>query len=289
MCAYDLPIIVDGDVTIKARAEDGRRWSGLTEAQLRLASDLSLRITEINYHPHPANPGSLQTENNVDSSRFQFIELTNVGPEAIDLAGVRLAESDGSGESQGVGFTFASQQIAPGQSLVVVADRDAFQSRYGSSVAMAVGDDARGGGAGEYHGLLSAEGQRITLLDPHGAVIQQFRFGAGDDDWPRRADGRGSSLEIVDVQASYSDPLNWRESDLFGGSPGTLAEPAVPAVVVNEVLANSRLPQQDLVELRNPRPVAVDISKWYLSNSDDDYFRCQVIGPAAWGRLVTWC
>jgi hypothetical protein len=38
--------------------------------------------------------------------------------------------------------------------------------------------------------------------------------------WPGRADGNGSSLELIDPNGDYSDGANWRNSISYGGSPG---------------------------------------------------------------------
>ena len=52
-----------------------------------------------------------------------------------------------------------------------------------------------------------------------------------DDDiapWPLAADGAGPSLEVIDVNGNYNNPLNWRASASADGTPGgatRLAEP----------------------------------------------------------------
>jgi len=72
-----------------------------------------LRITELMYHAQ-------------EGDALDYIELQNVGNDALNLAGVRF--------TGGIDFTFPDMALAPGQYTVVVADPAAFQSRYGTSV-----------------------------------------------------------------------------------------------------------------------------------------------------------
>lgn len=59
----------------------------------------------------------------------------------------------------------------------------------------------------------------MIIRDPLGNVIHQFTY---DDaaPWPTAADGGGSSLEVINTEGDYNDPLNWRASTFPGGSPG---------------------------------------------------------------------
>ena len=83
----------------------------------------ALRITEIHYHPSAPTAGELA--NGWDDSDFEFIELQNLGPVAIDLTDVRF--------TKGVDFDFApSTLIDPGAYLLVVKNQAAFESRYGA-------------------------------------------------------------------------------------------------------------------------------------------------------------
>jgi hypothetical protein len=76
----------------------------------------SLRITEVMFNP-------------IGGSDFEFIEFQNVGPEPINLAGIRLAEA--------IDFTFPDFSLAPQQFVVVVNETANFQARYGTSVPVA--------------------------------------------------------------------------------------------------------------------------------------------------------
>ena len=88
--------------------------------------------------------------------------------------------------------------LDPGQSVLVVADSEAFQSRYTEAHRI----------AGEYSsGRLSNGGERIIIKTPVNETIQDFTY---DDrgNWPREADGNGSTLEAIDTAGDYNDPRN---------------------------------------------------------------------------------
>ena len=73
----------------------------------------SLRITELNYNPH----GPTQAEIDaglLDNDDFEFIELKNVGPQTIDLAGVQFAD--------GIYYTFPATGGGGGDPLVVITE-----------------------------------------------------------------------------------------------------------------------------------------------------------------------
>ena len=255
--------------TVKVRVRDGSSWSALNEATFTPDS-FPLRITEIHYNPSDTllELGELVADN--DS--FEFLELMNTGSQAIDLTGVQLVQVDVGGDSQGINFDFASQMLNPSERIVVVENLVAFQSRYGTSVRVADGDDGQGGPGGQYGGKLSNNGERLTLLDGSGQVIQQFTY---DDtgQWPGRADGNGSTLEVIDTQGNYDDANNWRSSIDFLGSPGAAGSSPTDDVLVNEVLANSDLPSVDAIELFNTSGTPIDLSGWYLSDSNADYLK----------------
>ena len=212
-------IVIESRTTLQTRSLNGTEWSALqvvtyyTDAAP--ATPDSLRIAEVNYNPHA--PLTQLGEASLDSDEFEFIEIVNVGAVTVDLAGVRLARQD----NQGVEFTFGQQLLPAGQRVVVGRNRDALVSRYGADLP-----GARGMGSDEsqwvYQGRLGNGGETLTLLTADGQLIQRLTY---DDEagWPTRADGGGSSLEVIDLSADLSDPVNYRSSRAVGGSPGTVA------------------------------------------------------------------
>jgi hypothetical protein len=201
----------------------------------------NLRLTELMYNP-------------LGGDGFEYVELMNIGATALDLTGASF--------TAGIAFTFGPTTLAAGQRLVVVKDRAAFVSRYGSGGGVLIAE-------GAFTGRLDNGGERLTLVDANGNLVFSFSYD-DEGDWPTRADGFGAALEVINPRAGYDDPDNWRASTEFLGSPGATGAGPLPGVVINEVLAHSDPPLEDAIELFNPTPQPVDVSGWFLSDSLDD-------------------
>jgi hypothetical protein len=271
-------------LTIKSRVLHDGDWSALSEASFDLASELPFRITEINYSPHAANPVPGLGEADVDNDRFEFVELINAGGQSINLGGVQFVEEHVRGDDQGIVFTFAPQLLEPHERIVVVRNREAFQSRYGAAVRIAGGDGGTGGEQGEYGGKLANSGERLTLIDTDGKIIQRFSFGA-EGPWTDRADGKGSSLEIIGVDTDVGEAGNWQSSGEFGGSPGMAGGRTHRQIAINEIGAHTSLSEVDMLELHNTMARDVNITGWYLSNTDDNYFKFRITEPTTVSAL----
>ncbi|UCG47830.1 MAG: lamin tail domain-containing protein, partial [Phycisphaerales bacterium] len=162
---YSARIGLDQTVRIKARVRSANEWSALNEAVFAAGPVAeSLRITEIMYNPYDANE--------------EYIELTNIGAESINLNLVRF--------TNGIDFVFPPVELGPRQYILVVQDRDAFEARYGAGAAI----------AGQYAGRLDNGGERIRLEDAIGGTILDFKY---KDGWRAIADGYGYSLTITDA------------------------------------------------------------------------------------------
>ena len=208
-----------------------------------------LRVTEVNYHPFDIAP-------------TEFIELQNVSDQPLELQGVRIRG--------GVDFTFPEMTLDPSEFTVVVQDVSAFAQRYGAGVNI----------AGQYGNgtdgqRLSNAGEQLRLEDALQRTIQEFAYNDGGD-WPGRADGGGSSLQVTDVLGDANDADNWHASSLFGGSPGTVGTHARLDVVVNEVLAHTDPPQTDTIELFNTGGQSVDVGGWFLSDTSQNYRKYRI-------------
>jgi hypothetical protein len=196
---YASPIALAQSMRVRARAFYGQ-WSAVHEATFAVGPVAeSLRISEIMYHP--ANTG------NPDDPNTEYIELTNIGTEPINLNLVRF--------TNGIDFTFPSTELSPGAYCLVVRDIAAFQAKYGwvSNPPVQI--------AGQYSGSLANDGERIELVDAIGTTIQDFRY---EDDWYDNTDGGGYSLVIVDPASAdlgqWSQQTGWRASTKKDGSPG---------------------------------------------------------------------
>ncbi|MBP7950988.1 MAG: CotH kinase family protein [Verrucomicrobiales bacterium] len=165
------------------------------------ASQASIQISEVSYHP-PGPSAAEIAAGFTSSGDFEFIRLTNTGAQPVDLTGIYF--------SNGIEFTAGpglQNWLPVGQSVVVVKNPAAFQSRYGSAFTV----------LGQFSGGLADGGERIVLNDRTGAVISDFTY---DDraPWPAAADGSSS---LLFVGGNPEDAANWRASVDPGGSAVT--------------------------------------------------------------------
>lgn len=153
-----------------------------------------------------------------EETQLEFIELTNHGPQTVNLQGWQI--------TSGVGFTFPNVPIPSNGQLVVAADVTAFQAAY-PGIANVVGG---------WQGTLSNNGERIEITDNLGSVIDRVDY-ASEGDWSQRAvgpldrnhrgwiwsslhDGGGHSLELVNLSMTNDAGQNWATSASPGGTPG---------------------------------------------------------------------
>jgi len=243
---YAGPITLPHSTQVKARVLSGGTWSALNEAIFAIGPVAeNLRITEIMYHPYNFNDANDPNE--------EYIELTNIGAETINLNLVSFTD--------GIDFTFPNTELAPGEYIVVVENRDAFEAKYGPDTGI----------AGQYSGKLNNNGERIRLQDAIGQTILDFEY---SDNWRSITDGQGFSLTIIDPANPDPNSWNygdcWRSSAYTGGSPGQDDSGIIPnpgAVVINELLANSPAGAADWIELYNTTETSIDIGGWFLSDS----------------------
>lgn len=229
----------------------------------------ALVISEVHYHP-------------TDFNDYQFIEFKNVGPTTLNLAGVELTD--------GVEFTFpAGTQLESGSHLVVVEEVYPFNDRYRvpTSPFYYAGIQL----AGAWTGSLDSGGEQVVVKAPGGAELTRFTF-RDSGDWPERADGRGSSLEIIDPAAIPFPPgldrevylnngIHWRSSRELHGSPGRDGQGG-GQVLIHETLTHSdAAPGLDWVELHNPTGADISTTGLYLSDRFTNLAAYALSGAAA--------
>jgi hypothetical protein len=211
-------------------------WSGPVRATY-YTSVPSLRITEVMYHASP-------------NQTYDFIEVKNTGAAPLNLAGFQLR-----GDVQ---FRFPDLLLNPGRHAVVAANVAAFQLRYGPGIPL----------AGAYSGSLPDDDGHVILQGPVGEPILDFTY---SDRWRPMTDGFGFSLVAVEENAAgsnWSQASQWRQSGVINGTPGA-TDPggaALPAVFVNELLADGVEPGGDAVELYNQAENTVNIGGWFLTD-----------------------
>lgn len=203
----------EGVATVRARVRDAAgTWSALHQ-QTFLVNAQSARaanvvVSEIMYHPAAASPEEIAA-GFLSAGAFEWIELQNVGPQAVDLRGAYFF--------QGIDFQFPDRVdgttlLPPGGRVLVCANPAAFRQRYGSGFAGQI--------AGTFAGSLDNRGERILLKQPDGAVVVDFSYSEAAP-WPAAAGGSGCSLVLLHPSSrpDPSLPQHWRRSVAVGGSP----------------------------------------------------------------------
>jgi hypothetical protein len=233
-------------------------------------------ISELNYHAY------------TDLSTDDFLELTNVGDQPVDLSGYSF--------TAGVGGVLPPGTVLPaGGRFVASPDPVRFETVYGFA------PDA------VYTGNLSNSGEQVTLSDASLAVVDTVTY-ADSGDWPPAPDGNGPSLELRGLLADNSDPANWGASTTTGGTPGavnTLDGTAPPPQVKNltvtplrpdpgqPVTISGRLPAGSTAALTYTVMYAGEVSVPFLDDAaspggaGDGVYAASVPGQAA-GNLVRY-
>ncbi|MCU0913082.1 MAG: chitobiase/beta-hexosaminidase C-terminal domain-containing protein [Planctomycetes bacterium] len=190
---YAAPIALSRSTVVRARALSGSTWSALNEAVFAVGPVAqNLRVSEIMYHPPDTG--------RPDDPNAEYIELTNIAGQSINLGLVRFTE--------GIDYTFPSFELPAGGYGLVVKDRAAFEARYGNKLPV----------VGQYTASLSNGGEKIELADAAGQVIQGFEY---QDNWFKATDGQGFSLTVKDPGTSTVDSLNEPEAwQAASPSPG---------------------------------------------------------------------
>ncbi len=241
---YAGAIVLTESVVARARALAGTNWSALNEATFILRQNYTnLLVTEIMYHPLDAE--------DVDGDEFEFIELKNANPFAIDVSGVFF--------SDGLRFTFPlGTRLEAGQCAVLVRNAAQFADRYPGVPVVGV-----------FSGNLANSGEKLILSRATGEPLLSITYGDAPP-WPIAADGQGFSLVLQNpnAQSDPDHPGQWRASSRVGGSPGADdPTPGIPTVQVSEILTHTDAPEFDAIELLNPGIAEADISGWYLSDN----------------------
>ena len=243
--------------TIELVSDDGtliNTWSyegEPTDAQLHL------RVAEIMYNPLPATAEETAVNPSWTSESFEFLELINTSTDVpLDLTGMRFTD--------GIEFDFAQSSVsslAAQQRLVIVKDQAAFLARYGNEFAGQI--------AGEFQMAsgLRDSGEVIKLEDATQSTVFEFAYGDDPDQrWPGRADGWGSSLQIVDLDEDPALSTNWQASVRIHGTPGQADTVVAPSLEISEILSRPASPPLDAIELLNTGSTVVNLGSFFLTD-----------------------
>lgn len=251
--------------TVEIRDTTGRlaMTAPYTFGSIATAEQNYLRITEVMYNPAEGISGFYAADD------YEFVELRNTGPTTLNLTGVHFSE--------GIDFDFtgsAVTSLAPGASVLVVKNLDAFDERYDTTGLLI---------AGTFTGQLANDGERLRLEDSFNEMILDFDY---EDDWHPVTDGSGFSLNVIDPSSGFltwDSKTSWRPSQNQHGSPGssdTYTLPPAGSVVISEVLANTTAATGDWIELHNTTASPIDISGWWLSDDETSLEQAKYQIPA---------
>ena len=158
---------------------------------------------------HPPEPVGDERLISTNRDEFEYVELKNVGPTALDLRNIRF--------TKGIDFDFGGsgvETLDAGDYVLVVKNRAAFERRYGTGLPV----------AGEYpNDNLRNSGERLKLSFGAGTTIHDIDEYSDELPWPTASDGEFSLvLRGVDefLSPDHNDPGNWRISRFSEGTPG---------------------------------------------------------------------
>ena len=211
---YAGPITLNASANVRARLLKDDEWSALNEAYFQVgttpANADNVTIARIHYRPvAPSESESAMGFTN--RSDFEYITFVNRSSSNVSLDNVRFAD--------GIMFDFVpgpNNDVAPGEQVFIVGDRDAFALRFGTQVRI----------VGEFSGKLSDNGERLQIIAADGSDIVEFVYDDSEP-WPTAADGSGSALELMapESRPDVSIGSNWRAvaASPAAGQTGTFA------------------------------------------------------------------
>lgn len=179
--------------------------------------------------------------NEVNSSPDDWVELMNIGNEAIELTGYELRDN-----SDDHRWQFAEgTTVAAGELIVVKANTAGLVfDDAADTYVTGIFDEAIGIGSGDSIRLYDASGE---LLDSHTWTEHANIGGDESASWGRYPDGVGSFV-LMPESAGVSN--SWY----------------APELVINEVESNGE--ETDWVEVYNAGSSDIDLSGWYILDND---------------------
>jgi hypothetical protein len=124
----------------------------------------------------------------------EWLELYNRGGNTIDLSSWEI--------NGGISYNFpVGTMLASGEYLVVAKDASALAQKHPGITIV-----------GDFSGSLGNGGDHLVLEDAHGNPADEVTYFDGGK-WPGKADGGGSSLELLDPDADNNTATAWAASD----------------------------------------------------------------------------
>ena len=193
-----------------------------TFGNLDLVTPYTLVINEIHYNPSSESVNG----SNISGTEYEFIEIKNVGNNLVWLNDIYLGG--------GINYQFPDfSSLAPGQFKVIAKNDFRFNQKFSVTAD------------GEYDGNLSNTGERITIENLFGDVIDEVTYSSNFPWDPDPANG-AYSLGLIDETKSNTIAVNWasqkvdiivtpRAENIFDNN----AVADLSAVIINEIHYNA--------------------------------------------------
>ena len=153
-------------------------------------------INEIMYQAPPISYADPNQGVSYVPSEEEWIELYNRGTSTVDLSGWQLQDA--------IRFEFpAGAELGPNEYLVIAKRPEELAAKHPNLASSILGD---------YSGRLNDRHEQIRLVDTQLNPVDQVHYYDGGR-WPEFADGRGSSLELIDPNADNAKAEAWAASD----------------------------------------------------------------------------
>ena len=256
----------------EARVPDGGEMRDAAEptrnAGNRLDVSTAIVINEIMYHP-------------IDNDRDrEFVELYNRSDDPVELTGWEF--------TNGIEFSFPDNTVlGAGEYLAVGRDPAFLRSVYNLPEGSVYGPGDKE--ALDDFGSLSDRGERITLQDGLGRTVDTVRYFDGGE-WPRWADGHGSSIELIDPLQDNRFGMAWDASDdtdkseVTQFSYGATSRGRGDDSELHLLLLSRGITVVDNVSVLQGGSASVDLPI-IEANEEWTYFKGTTAPPANWNEL----
>ena len=170
---------------MKSWISDRMNWISNQLTDVSLCENVTtppLVISKINYNP--------LVSPDLDSSDFEFLELSNNSSSTINLSGIYFG-------GLGLSYQFPQGSFLLGDaSLFLANETSSFIDRYGFEPY------------GEFTRSLSNDGEDLILMDAFGNIVDEVVY---NDvlPWPEEADGQGSFLKLISLDLDNSLASSW--------------------------------------------------------------------------------
>ncbi len=242
-----------------------------TFGNIDLVSPYTLVINEIHYNPNMEFVGGTS----VSGTEYEFIEIKNVGNNLVWLNDIYLGG--------GINYQFPDfTSIAPGQFKVIAKNDFRFNQKFSVTAD------------GEFDGNLSNTGERITIENLFGDVIDEVTYSSIFPWDPDPANG-AYSLGLIDQTKSNTSAVNWasqkvdvivtpRAENIFDANAVT----DLSAIIINEIhynAADSIYPNNQIIsgenfefiEIHNTSNSILMLNELHFSDGIDFTFNAQSI------------